>query len=209
MKKIFAGIFPFIMLTILLISCSTAPQTKEQYLKSYESFVEDVKKNKEKYSDNEWKKADEKFSTLRNEMYEKFKGDLTTAEELTIGKYEFQYNLAKGGNSIKGLFDSKEVKDALGELKNILSDTDIKKEFNTAFDELKKVWDDDLKDELGAKLDEVKSILEDEDVQNELSSKLDDIKDILNDKEIQGKANDILKSFEGILKDIEDKIEEK
>ena len=50
----------------------TACQTKETYVKDFNSFVEKVQKEAADYTAEDWEKADKKFETLSTENYTQF-----------------------------------------------------------------------------------------------------------------------------------------
>jgi hypothetical protein len=65
--------------------------TKESYLKKYAEFMDEISNNSDKYSDKEWKDADEKFKNFDDVWYKKFKADMDWQEKLTTSKYNLQY----------------------------------------------------------------------------------------------------------------------
>jgi hypothetical protein len=93
-------------LMILLILTSCAPQSKESYLKNYKEFVSEVNQESQKYTEQDWEKADEEYKKYTEQWYEKFADELTCKEEMLLTKYKFQYNLAKVKDDSKDFFDT-------------------------------------------------------------------------------------------------------
>ncbi len=196
-----------IFLAVLIFSCNTAPNTKEQYLNDYSSFIKDIKENKAKYSEEEWAKKDEEFSKYSSELYSEFEGEMGLLEKGKIAKYAINYATARGTSAFNEAIKGDDINNAFKDIKNIFND-DVKSDFDQAFEDLKQVWDNDLKGELEDKLDEVKEILEDEKLREDIKSKIEDIKEIANDEELKGKVEDVFKELEEVFKEIEEKIEE-
>jgi hypothetical protein len=86
MKKIF-----YIILSLSLFFCSCSPLSKESYLNQYAQFMDEISNNSEKYSDKDWKEADEKFKNFDDVWYKKFKSEMDLGEKLTTSKYNLQY----------------------------------------------------------------------------------------------------------------------
>ncbi len=192
----------------LLVSCSTAPNSKEQYLDNYSTFIKEIQEKKTSYSEADWKKKDEEFQKYSQELYSQFQGEMGLLEQGKIAKYAISYASARGSRALNDAVNSGNIDDAINEFKNLWND-DVKGDFDTAFEDLKQVWNDDLKQELEGKLDEVKAILEDEKVREDIKTKIDDIKDIVNDEELKGKVKDVMNELEEVLQEIEQKVNEK
>ena len=53
--------------------------------------MDEISNNSEKYSDKDWKEADEKFKNFDDVWYKKFKSEMDLGEKLTTSKYNLQY----------------------------------------------------------------------------------------------------------------------
>ncbi len=199
-----------ILFTILLVSCSTAPNNKEQYIESYETFIQDIQKNGSKFSETEWEEKDAEFEKYSEEMFNQFQDEMSTSEQIKVGKYAAQYAMKRGAGALNDLFNNGEIEKAINEIKDVWNN-ELKGEFKSAMDEFKNNWEgkDGIKQELESKMSELENILKDEKLQADIEDKIDEVKDLLNDEEIKGQAQGILKEFESLFEKIEKKIEEK
>jgi|GEM_PF-3144619 len=196
-----------LLVAVLLIgisSCKAPVDSKESYLKNYETFVNDIQKNKDDYSEKEWQEKDEEFKVFSDELYQKYNSELGIFEQIKIAKYAVTYGSIRGVNALNKVLEDEEIEKSIEDLKRLWDD-DLKDDLESAIKDIKKVWDEDLKDELEGKLGELKTILEDEEFQSELTKKVTEIKDIINDKELKGELNDVMKEVEKVLKTIEEK----
>lgn len=208
--------------SVLLLSCSSAPTSKDEYLKEYATFMEDLKANKENITEEEWKEKDKAFEKFSKELYAEFENDLGLGEQIKIGKHAFQYATMRGTsalknvnesgelknaiNEIKGAINGDEFKDAIKEFKSVWND-DMKGEFETALDELKTVWDGDLKEQLGSSLDEVKTALEDADLEIEINGKIKELEEVMEDEDIKNSVKDIIGQLKEVLEEAEAELE--
>lgn len=219
MRNNLASLFTAIMVaSVLLMSCSTAPSSKDEYIDDYATFIEDLKVNKDNLTEEQWKEKDKAFEKFSNELYGEFEKDLGIAEQIKIGKNAFQYAKMRGTSALKNVkesgelddaikelkdaIDGDEIKDAIKEFKSVWND-DLKGEFESALGELQTVWDGDLKDELGSSLDEVKAALEDANLDIEIDGKVKELEEVLQDEDIKQSIKDII----GELKDVLEKAE--
>jgi hypothetical protein len=67
--------------------------SKESYIDRYEAFIEEVSNERDSYTDDDWKDADEKYEKYNKEWYDKFESELSWKEKLKITKYSTQYNI--------------------------------------------------------------------------------------------------------------------
>ncbi len=79
------------LLLIFLISCSFGPFSKADYLRDFNSFVKETKKNSEGYTKQDWKNADKQYEKFAGEYYEKFRKELTRDDQFFIGKTKAAY----------------------------------------------------------------------------------------------------------------------
>ena len=189
-----------------LISCKSPVDSKESYLGNYESFIDEIKDNKNSYSEKEWKEKDKEFQKFSDEMYSKYQEELGLFEQAKIAKYALVYGSTRGVKALSKALDGNEIENAVNEITKIF-DEDIKGDLESAAEELKKVWNDDLKEELEGKLEELKEKLEDEEFKEEITKQVDEIKNIVNDEEIKGKLKDVFQELEDLFQEIEKKVE--
>ncbi len=204
--------FVFIAITafafaFLLMSCDTAPNSKEQYIEDYAKFMKDIHENKNEFTEADWKKKDEEFQKFSVDLYSEFSEKMGLIEQAKIAKNAIAYASARGTSALREATNNGDLSNAFDELTNLWND-DVKADFDATFNDLKKVWDDDLKGKVESKLDEVKKILEDEEFRGDIKSKIEDIKEIVNDEQLKGKVEDVMKELEEVFQEIEDKIEE-
>lgn len=93
MKKIFGLLFACLLMT--------ACQTKETYVKDFNSFVEKVQKEAADYTAEDWEKADKKFEMLSTENYTQFEQELSVEEKAEIMKLQATYAATKVKAGIK------------------------------------------------------------------------------------------------------------
>lgn len=118
-----------ITLLLILSSCNNIV-TKEQYLASYETFIEEIKQNYSKYDEDVWKKKDDAFEKYSVELYNKFQTQLTISENIKIKRFDFVYALVRGNISLADLLSGKYNKviiDCLTELKNVFYEASLLK----------------------------------------------------------------------------------
>ena len=82
-------IIALVLVTFTVTSCR--PFSKESYLEKYDKFITEVSEKGTKYTEKDWKKADEKYKKFNEDWYDRFKEDLTWQEKLTTTKYTVQY----------------------------------------------------------------------------------------------------------------------
>ena len=110
MKKIF-----YVTLMAVMVMMTACQQTKEDYIKEFESFVEEVSEECEEYTEEQWEEVTKEFESLvkKAEEYQ----DLTTEEKLELAKVQAKYAglQAKKGidkviDGVKYLFGGKKDK---------------------------------------------------------------------------------------------------
>ncbi len=99
--------FKFIAFILLLLSSCNYSLTKEQYLSNYNLFVDDVKQHYSQYDESKWKEKDKEFKKFNEELYSKFKNQLTSSEETRILRFDFVYNLVRGNLTLADLVSGK------------------------------------------------------------------------------------------------------
>lgn len=206
-NKSFLTLFFLFIFFICFSSCKPVIDSKDSYLKEYKAFIEEIKENKNEYSEEDWKKKDEEFTTFSEELYDKYQEELSFMEQARIAKYALQYGSTRGLKAINNAIEGEEIEDAIEEFTNIF-DEDILNELDVVINDLKKAWDEDLRDDLKDKLDELKVKLEDEKFKEDLSNKIEEIEEIINDEDIQNKIKDVSKELNELLSEINEKMKE-
>ena len=105
MKKMF-----YMALMAMMIMMTACQQTKEDYIKEFKSFVNEISEDCREYTDADWEKAAKEFEALV-EQAEKYE-DLTTEEKLELAGIQAQYAGLKAKNGINKVIDG--VKDLFG-----------------------------------------------------------------------------------------------
>jgi hypothetical protein len=107
MQRIIRGLPVTLMMIIIIcgvVSCR--PRSKEAYLEKYSQFMKEVSEKSINYSDDDWKKADEKYKKFNEDWYAHFKDDLTFKEKLTTTKYSVQYTYYKSKPEVIDLYNT-------------------------------------------------------------------------------------------------------
>ena len=193
-----------IILIVGVYSCTPPINSKETYLKEYKTFVDEVKANKDNYSEEDWKKKDEEFKRFSEELYQKFDDELSFSEQIKVGKFALVYGSTKGVNSLSRALNSGEIEDAVEEITNIFDD-ELVDGLDNVIQDLKKAWDEDMKDDLKEKLEELREKLQDEDFREDLSKQMEEIKKIVNDEDVQEKLKDVSVELKELIEEIEKK----
>jgi hypothetical protein len=143
-KMIFKGGQVICLLIMLFVIGSCGPQSKESYMKKYDLFLEEVGKNREQYTDKDWKQKDEEYKQFSDKLYEKFKDDLTWKDELKLTANKAKYNyylISKEVSFFKKLFDSLNVDEIESQIKFYM-DNGMKEDIAALAREAKKVGKD-------------------------------------------------------------------
>jgi hypothetical protein len=88
----------FEVLTVLLLLSSCSPLTKEQYISDYRQFINEVKENKDTYSEEQWQKKDILFGKYSNTLFPKFESALTPEDKIILTKYHIEYDVYRYKN---------------------------------------------------------------------------------------------------------------
>lgn len=83
---------------LLCVACGTTKRltlTKADYLSSFNSFVEEVKRNYPSYDDSDWEWADKKYDLFTGREYEYYEGTYTAKEKEEIGRLKGAYAKVK------------------------------------------------------------------------------------------------------------------
>ncbi len=81
-----------IIITGCLLAC--APTSKDNYMKEFETFVNEVSVNWQSYTPEDWEKKIEKYNQLTGEWLLKFEGQLSTQDALRLAAYQIKWGQA-------------------------------------------------------------------------------------------------------------------
>ena len=73
---------------IALFVFNGCSDSKESYVKDFKKFIEKVEAAGSDYTEEDWKKADEKFETFTGDRYEKFSSELTSSSTAIYLKWK-------------------------------------------------------------------------------------------------------------------------
>lgn len=89
MKKILV-----LFLSLAFMACG--PISKEGYLERYAEFMNQVAAESSEYTESDWAECDNEFKKLSEELYAKFKPELTNSEKMKLAGYELKYAYYRG-----------------------------------------------------------------------------------------------------------------
>ena len=109
MKKMF-----YVALMAMMVMMTACQQSKEDYIKEFENFIEEVSEECEDYTEEQWEEVTKEFESLvkKAEEYQ----DLTTEEKLELAKVQAKYAGLQAKKGIDKVIDG--VKDLFGGKKN-------------------------------------------------------------------------------------------
>ena len=84
---ILSVIFIFLSTSCTFDECTS----KSLYIVSFEKFIDKVNDEYKNYTEEDWKKADERFKKLSDECYKKFEKDLSVEDKSKLLKYGVKY----------------------------------------------------------------------------------------------------------------------
>ena len=90
---------------IALFVFNGCSDSKESYVKDFKKFIQKVEAAGSHYTEEDWKKADEKFQTFTGDCYEKFSSELTIDEQIEITKLKATYATRRGLSNLKNGVD--------------------------------------------------------------------------------------------------------
>ena len=105
MKKLF-----YVALMAMMVMMTACQQSKEDYIKEFKSFVEEVSEECEDYTEADWEDATREFEALvkKAEQYE----DITAEEAMELAAVQAKYAGIKAKKGINKVIDG--VKDLFG-----------------------------------------------------------------------------------------------
>ena len=105
MKKMF-----YVVLMAMMVVMTACQQTKEDYIKEFGNFVEEVSEECAEYTEEQWEDVAEEFELLVKKA-EKYQ-DLTTEDKLELAKVQAKYAGLQAKKGIDKVIDG--VKDLFG-----------------------------------------------------------------------------------------------
>jgi Tfp pilus assembly protein PilP len=143
MKKIVLLLSSALVVAVLASSCQTG-YSKSSYIAALEKFVSKVEGGWKSFTEDNWKKADEKMEAFEKK-YEKYKKDFTKDEERKVSKLMRKYDWAH----LKGVGKSflENFSDVYEEGKNVFEEAyegvgDFKETVSGFADSLRSVFND-------------------------------------------------------------------
>jgi len=97
-----------ILLIILLSMCfiSCEPTSKADYMKEFESFIDNLESQKENPKDIDWEATEKQYQLYADTYYKKFKEELKLGDEINIASLKVRYHLVKNSGDIDNTFDT-------------------------------------------------------------------------------------------------------
>ena len=105
MKKMF-----YVALMAMVVMLTACQQSKEDYIKEFENFVEEVSEECAEYTEEQWEDVAEEFELLVKKA-EKYQ-DLTVEEKMELAKVQAKYAGLQAKKGIDKVIDG--VKDLFG-----------------------------------------------------------------------------------------------
>lgn len=116
MKKLFV-----LCMSLAFIACG--PVSKEGYMERYADFMNKIVAESSEYTESDWVECDKEFYYLSEELYLKFKPELTNSEKMTLAGYELKYSyyrgLSQSGELLKRVTES--FSSTVGDIGNEIS----------------------------------------------------------------------------------------
>lgn len=112
MKKVFLIAFALLIFN--------ACENKKSYVQEFSTFIENVQKHADSYSEKDWEKADKKFEKFTGDIYKKFAEELTNEEKMDIAKYQTLYSAMRAKAGFKDL--EKNIQEATQKAKEALEE---------------------------------------------------------------------------------------
>jgi len=132
-------------LVLLVSSCQNEPcLAKWMYLNNYDNFMKRIEQKEADFSENDWKKMDEKYESFSTVCKEKFWEDLSREEKDRVIENNMRYLILR----VKSKFSGSLFKDLESEINSFVKGLDKEKMDQNA-DKIKKSWDDLKKNHAG------------------------------------------------------------
>lgn len=116
----FLTVFTVLIFTLIFFNSCGLVYSKDSYIKSFTAFVEKVKVENKKYTEEDWKQADLNYDKFAVQDYNKYLDNLTETDKEQIGKIEAQYKLIIFKKESKNIFE--DAKNALYQVKGAIKE---------------------------------------------------------------------------------------
>lgn len=97
--KQFSKYILVVSLTVFMVGC-LSPMTKESYLEKFESFIDRVEQNHEKYNKKDWQWSDSQFEKFNGDWYLKYREEFTLSDQIKIKSFIIRYHTYKNKEDI-------------------------------------------------------------------------------------------------------------
>ncbi len=95
------NILKLTLVSLLFSVFSCDPGSRLDYLREFDSFITEVSKDHQSYTDEEWVTLKEKYDLFAGEWYEKYEHELSFKDEMKVAGYKakwlYCYSFHKGG----------------------------------------------------------------------------------------------------------------
>lgn len=130
----------FLLVSVLLVfatACSNDPcWAKWMYLNNYDSFMKKLEQKKDKLSEKEWQKMDERYETFATTCKEKYWEKMTREEKDRVIEHNMKYLILRVESKFSGkLFEGLEK-----EINSFVKNID-KEKIDQNMNEIKETWD--------------------------------------------------------------------
>jgi hypothetical protein len=119
-ERSFAKNKPLILMLYVLFLFGCDSYSKEEYLKDFSDFANNVEINSMNYNEEDWKLKDADFQNYTTELHNQFKEKLTENDQILIGKLKTKYLFAKSKSEIKNL--GEQIKDGINQIKGAIDE---------------------------------------------------------------------------------------
>ena len=131
------------LLVMILAMSSCAPMNKDQFMKQFNAFMEEVEENHDDYSDEEWKAKNEKLEVMLDEWYPQYEEEMTGKELTTVWTKTVSYMMYQSGDQVAEFWkeNGDQIREQMRKNADQLSE-DVKEAFQEALPELRKAGRD-------------------------------------------------------------------
>ena len=138
----------YALMALLVSSCSidTLCINKDAFINSFDKFSDDVRLNRAKLNEDDWKYIDKEYKRFVEECYSKFKDEMSLSQKLDFWKNAIAYRYYRDTESAEGVNKLEDL------------EIDLSIEFEELTEETKEEIEKFVRDELG---DDLERALED------------------------------------------------
>lgn len=101
-------------ITLIGISSSCHNESKERFMKEFETFISDVDTGAKNYSNADWQTADEQFAEYKDNQFPKWEDLMTPDEKDKVNKIIVKY---------QAIQVKREIKDVKNQIENAIDQT--------------------------------------------------------------------------------------